>query len=82
MSDFTLIDLGSQSREVALHINGWPKQNALDWLRQFGEVKTGHPSNPDVYLFHSYAGITTGFIYGDDKQLVIIGDHTTQVIGN
>jgi hypothetical protein len=77
---FRVIDLESQARAVARYVKGWNKAAVLKWLSQSGDLEPAHPGNPDVYRFHSYAGISTGFLIKADGQLVIIGDHTTWAV--
>jgi len=80
MREFRVIDLDSQAQEVAKYIKGWKTSDVLAWLRQYGDLTIGCRGHPNSYLFHSHAGVTTGFIIEQGGLLTIIGDHTTRSI--
>jgi hypothetical protein len=77
MTELRVVDLGSQARAVANHIKGWGTSDVLAWLGQYGDIRSAHPDNPNAYIFHSHAGVTTGFMFEEGGILTIIGDHTT-----
>ena len=77
MTEFRVADLASQAGAVARHIEGWPREEVLAWLSQYGEVLQVYPNNDDVYRFTAPSGLWTGFILRRDGDFLIIGDHTT-----
>ena len=76
MTEFRVIDLGSQAGAVANPIKGWKTSDVLSWLRQYGEITGAHPNNPNAYISRSHSGTTTGFIIEEGGILSIMGDHT------
>ncbi len=73
MTEFVVVDLGSQARAVGQYVTGWPRSRVLAWLRQFGQV-TYEPyvSRPGVahYSFVSPCGRGSGFWFEGDTLVL------------
>lgn len=77
MSEFTLIDLGSQANAFVRYVQGWQAADILQWLRQHGRVvKISNPYDDSQYLYCSRLGIETGFRFTAEGQLVVLSDHS------
>ena len=78
MSEFHLIDLVSQAREVQKRLSGLSLEEKLEWLASHGtmdRVESSLPERP-VFRYETRTGIKCGFFF-DGDELVFMGDHTT-----
>jgi hypothetical protein len=73
MSDFVLIDLFSQRKEVLAYVQNWTATDILDWMKQHGTVvKMTNSTDDHRYGFISHSGLFTGFLLSMDKGLEIV----------
>jgi hypothetical protein len=73
MSEFTVVDLLGQAEAIERHVQGWPPDDIMAWLRQFGEV-TAVPirhAQQTVYHFESRCGMPAAFWFTPDGRLTI-----------
>lgn len=72
MSDFLLIDLYAQRKEVLIHVQGWNTSDILQWMKQHGTVTEFIDSYGNKhYGFKSHVGDHTAFSLSDDEGLVV-----------
>ncbi len=78
MRSFMLLDLYSQADFVPMEVRTWPRQQILEWLRQFGEVQEWPLTfGGTATLFRAPTGLTTTFILTDEGQLsIFLGEHS------
>jgi hypothetical protein len=73
MSDFALIDLYAQRKEVLAYVQGWNTAEILDWMSQYGTVIELTSRYEDkLYRFTSRSGDHTAFRLSEDEGLVIL----------
>jgi hypothetical protein len=73
MSEFVIVDLGSQAEAVARYVRGWSTSRFLTWLGQYGEViRVQNPSGGERYSFHSKSGEWSGFWITDTRTLNLL----------
>ena len=77
MAGFHVVELASQAHAVARYTRSWPRERALAWLSQYGQVTKFYENNDDLYTFRSPCGLWTGFILREAGEFYLIGDHTT-----
>lgn len=73
MTDFTLIDLGSQSEEVKKYVTGWGIETILNWMKRFGtieQVKDAHGTT--IYVFQSLTGKKDAFFFDEENSMTVI----------
>ncbi len=82
MAEFVLVDLASQARAVAQHLQGLSPAEKVAWLRQRGEVSDipRHHGTKYYGLFRSFVGLTTVFKLTTDGKLLIIFADTFDII--
>ena len=72
MASFVLVDLRSQLHYLPAAMRSWTRQQVLQWLQHYGEVR--HSTNfPDTYFFRSWCGLETPFTLTEDNHLSIPG---------
>jgi hypothetical protein len=72
MSEFTVVDLLGQAEAIERHVQGWPPDDIMAWLRQFGDV-TAIPMRhvqQTVYFFESWCGLQAAFWFTPDGRLI------------
>jgi len=76
-SNFVIINLASQAYAVARFVEGWSKEQIIDWLRRQGELNGFTDINGKEYFnFKSKFGFEINFYLNEDEFL-FLGDHTT-----
>lgn len=70
---FTVIDLASQARESARHVNGWSRAAILDLLRANGVVERIQ-DDPDVetFVFTSHTGMSARISFSRDGSISLL----------
>ena len=77
MPAIRVVDLASQARVVAEHVQGWPRARIVAWLGQYGDVTVIDPDPArGLYYFCSRYGPATHFIIDADGRFLIMADHT------
>jgi hypothetical protein len=73
MSDFILVDLYSQRKEIAEYVHDWKVSEILEWMKQYGTVaELDNPHGDKLYSFTSQGGEQTAFRFTDNGELVIL----------
>jgi hypothetical protein len=75
LANFTVVDLGSQARAVARHVEGWTNSTVLTWLSQCGEVillEHPHFRSPgiDTYIHVTACGWGGAFWFEPGKLVL------------
>lgn len=77
MRPFILLDLLSQADCVPAEVRTWPRQQVLDWMRLYGEVREWPLSTGEMASdFRAPSGLATVFMLTEDGTLTIyLGEH-------
>ncbi|MGD1938500.1 MAG: hypothetical protein ACFCA4_13210 [Cyanophyceae cyanobacterium] len=76
MTDFHLVDLGSQRQAVRWHLRGCSQADITVWLSTKGSLEVRNIQGTEIFDFRSGVGVEDSFFFQQD-DFIFIGDHCT-----